>query len=85
MSIYQNQREAWLYRRLVANAGHKKRPKLRKVLSAIIRYAVLFIVIQLMGAAFIMYLARTKDAAANQHGPANPPAPSYDSRPSLPH
>jgi hypothetical protein len=81
MSIYQNQREAWIYQRLVASAGHRKRPKLREIMRAIIPYAVLFIVIQLMGAAIIIYLATKKDAGANQHGAADPPAPSFDSQP----
>jgi hypothetical protein len=80
MSISQNQREVWIYQRLVANAAHKKRPKFREILRAIIPYAVLFVVIQLMGAAIIMYLA-TKNTAANQHGAADPPAPSFDSGP----
>jgi hypothetical protein len=85
MINYQNPRDAWLYQLLVATAGHKHRPKLRELLSAILPYAVLFIVIEVMCAALIMYLAATKDDAAIQHGAAHPPASTHDSRPGLPH
>ena len=83
MNIDQRRREVWLYQRLVARARRKNRREFRENLSAISPYAALFIVIQLMGAAIIMYLAK-KDAAANQNAPSNPPAPSSDSRPGLP-
>jgi hypothetical protein len=73
MSIYQGPREAWLYQRLAGSAGHDKRPKLRKILGATIRYAVLFIVIELACAAIIMYMAARNDASAGKAGTANRP------------
>jgi hypothetical protein len=71
LSIYQSQREAWPYQRVAASAGGKKRPKLPEILRAIIRYAVLLIVIELTGMAIIMHLASRNDRAADQRGRAN--------------
>jgi hypothetical protein len=71
MSIYPSQSEAWLYQRLAAWAGRKKRPRRGERLRAAIPYAVLFILIQLMGAAIIMYVAARNDRAADQRGTAN--------------
>jgi hypothetical protein len=71
MSVHRRQTETWLYQRLAASAGHKKRPKLREIVRATIRYTVLFIVIELMGAAIIMYLLASKDGASDQRGMEN--------------
>ncbi len=54
--------------------GQRKRPNLREFTRATIRYAVLFIVIELMGAAIIMYVAARKDSPSNHPGAANQPA-----------
>jgi hypothetical protein len=71
MSIYHSPDEALLHQRLEASAGHKHRPRLRKILRVIISYAVLLIVIELMGLAVILYLASRNDRAADQRGTAN--------------
>jgi hypothetical protein len=71
MSAYRPQTETWLFQRLAASAGHKERLTLREIVRATIRYTVLFIVIQLMGAAIIMYLVARKDGAADQRGAEN--------------
>jgi hypothetical protein len=76
MSTYESRKEAWLYQRLADKAEHKERPTLRKILRAIIRYAVLFLVIELTGVAIVLFLATRNDHAANQRGTANQPPPA---------